>query len=92
MVVSGTPGTGKTTLAKSLAKKLKYSYIDVNEIIKENKLEEGFDKKRKSKIIDTKKLKYVYLMTDRAGAAKNSGNAKDYLNKVEEYETETGIY
>lgn len=56
IVVSGTPGTGKTEVAKALAKELNYEYVDVNKIIAENKLSEGYDDKRKCEIIDTKKL------------------------------------
>lgn len=56
IIVTGTPGTGKTTLAKKLSKKLSYEYIDVNEVIKENKLKEGYDRKKKSYLIDVKKL------------------------------------
>ena len=56
IIVTGTPATGKTTVAKNLAKKLGYAYIDVNELIKKNKLSEGYDRKRRCKIIDTSKL------------------------------------
>lgn len=56
IIVTGTPGTGKTTLAKKLAKRLNYKYIDVAKLIKDNKLEEGYDKKRKCRIVDIKKL------------------------------------
>ena len=54
--VSGSVGTGKTTYAKRLANKLKARYIDVNKIIKENNISEGYDKKRKCEIVDIKKL------------------------------------
>jgi len=54
--ITGTPGTGKTTLSKKLAKELNYHYIDVNKIIKKYKLSEGYDRKRKTKIVDVKKL------------------------------------
>lgn len=60
IIVSGTPGTGKTTIAKKLAKKNKYEYIDVNKIIdeynKKYKIIFGYDKKRDSKIIDVEEL------------------------------------
>ncbi len=56
IIVTGTPGTGKTTLSKKLAKKLDFGYLDVNETIKKYKLTEGYDKKRKTKIVDVKKL------------------------------------
>jgi len=56
IIISGSVGTGKTTIAKKLAKKLKYRYVDVNKIIKEKKLREKYDKKRRCYVIDTEKL------------------------------------
>ena len=56
IIVSGTPGTGKTTIAKKLAKKLNYHYIDVNKLISEYKLYGGYDRKRRTKIVDIVKL------------------------------------
>lgn len=62
IIVTGTPGTGKTTLSKQLARKLSLNYLDVNLIIKKYGLSEGYDKKRKTKIIDTKKLNKAIIM------------------------------
>jgi len=56
IVVTGVPGTGKTTLSKLLAKKLSFYYLDVNKIISKYKLSEGYDRKRQTKIIDVNKL------------------------------------
>ena len=56
IIVSGTPGTGKTEIAKTLAKKLEYKYIDVNKLIKENNLSDGYDNEKKCEIVDAKKL------------------------------------
>ncbi len=56
LAISGSVGTGKTNLAKKLAKKLGYKYVDVSKIIKEQKLAESYDKKRKCWVVDTKKL------------------------------------
>lgn len=55
-IVTGTPGTGKTTVAMAVAMQTNAVYIDVNNVIKTNKLRDGYDKKRKAVIIDTKKL------------------------------------
>ena len=65
IIISGTPGTGKTTTAKKLAREKNYEYIDVAKLIKENKLSSGYDKKRKTNIIDVKKLnKFLINLTN----------------------------
>jgi len=61
IIVSGTPGTGKTTFAKKIAKEQNLKYIDVKEIIEKNKLSEEFDKEKDTDIIDVEKLNSVLL-------------------------------
>jgi len=61
IIVSGTPGTGKTTYVKKLALEQNQKYIDVNKVIEENNLSEGFDEERDTKIIDTKRLSKVLI-------------------------------
>jgi len=61
IVVTGTPCTGKTTIAKVLAKKLKWKYLDVNKIIKKYKLIESYDKLRKTNEVSIKKLNQALL-------------------------------
>lgn len=56
IIVTGTPGTGKTEIAKEVAKKLKFKYIDANDVIKKNNLSEKYDKKRNTYIVDENKL------------------------------------
>ncbi len=56
IIVSGTPGTGKTKIAKLISKEIKYKYIDLNLLIKSRRLFDYFDKKRKSNVVDIKKL------------------------------------
>jgi adenylate kinase len=59
IVVTGTPGTGKTKVAKKLAKGLKY--LDVNKVLEKYKLKEKYDKKRRTWIVDVDKLNKVLI-------------------------------
>jgi len=68
-IVTGSVCTGKTTLAKLIAKKRHAIYINVNELIKEYKLYFKYDKKFKSYIVDSKKLNKFLIRL-----IKNSGN------------------
>ena len=61
IIITGSVCTGKTTLAKKLAKKNNLTYIDINKLIKQHKLSEGFDKKRDCEIIDARKLNKVLI-------------------------------
>ncbi|MCF7860774.1 AAA family ATPase [Candidatus Woesearchaeota archaeon] len=54
IIVSGTPGTGKTTIAKKLARTLNYKYLDVNEII--SNMGSEYDKERDCRVVDIKEL------------------------------------
>lgn len=56
IIVSGTPGTGKTELAKELAKQLRYKYIDANKVIDKNKLIERYDENKDTNVVNEKKL------------------------------------
>ncbi len=56
IIVTGTPGTGKTLLSGKLAGKLNFHYIDANDIVRKYKISEGYDKKRKTKLVDANKL------------------------------------
>ncbi len=61
IAISGTPGTGKTTLAKELAQRLGYKYLNLGDLVRDNKIAEGYDKKRKCLIVDVQKLKSEVL-------------------------------
>ncbi len=56
IIVTGTPGTGKTTLAKRLAFELEREYLDINEFAKLVGAIEGRDEARDSEIVDEEKL------------------------------------
>ncbi len=55
IALTGVPGTGKSTVAKFIRKK-GYKVIALNRVIVRRKLVKGFDKKRKSWVVDSKKV------------------------------------
>lgn len=57
VVLTGTPGTGKTHISEELAKKLNYRLIDLNDVIIKKKLYSSYDRKLKSFVVDVKKIK-----------------------------------
>ncbi len=66
IIITGTPGTGKTVLAKRIANERKIEYISLKKIIKEYQLAEGFDTKRRCEIVDEQKMvKKVLTLTKR---------------------------
>lgn len=56
IIVTGTPGSGKTTFSKYLAKELNYKYLDVNNFIKKNALCEALDEDKDCMVVDEHKL------------------------------------
>jgi adenylate kinase len=63
IIVTGTPGTGKTTYAKALAQQLGYRYLDLHEFIVAKGLAEEKDVERDSLIIDEQALVEALLPT-----------------------------
>lgn len=56
IVITGTPGVGKTSISKILAEKLDAVHIDVNKLVLDEKLDIGYDKERKCYIVDFEKV------------------------------------
>lgn len=56
IIITGTPGTGKTAIAKKLSLLLRINYIDVNNLITSKKLYSGYDKTRNTKIVPIQPL------------------------------------
>lgn len=56
ILVTGTPGVGKTTVAHKLASKLDALYISITELVKKQKLITGIDENRQTLIADTEKV------------------------------------
>lgn len=54
--VTGSAGTGKTKVAKELARKLRYKYLDINKIIKEKGFGQKYIKELDTYEVDVAKL------------------------------------
>lgn len=56
ILVTGTPGTGKSFVAKKLSLFLRYKYFDIGDFVKKAKLYSSYDKKRACYVVDEQKL------------------------------------
>jgi len=56
ILVTGTPGVGKTTISHKLASKLDALYIGITELVKKEKLITSVDEDRRTLIADTEKV------------------------------------
>ncbi|NIO19321.1 MAG: DUF359 domain-containing protein [Candidatus Aenigmarchaeota archaeon] len=57
IAISGTPATGKTEVAKALAKRMGWWYLSLNELAEEEDLYKGYDKERMCKIVDLDRMR-----------------------------------
>jgi adenylate kinase len=56
ILVTGTPGVGKTTVSHKLASKLDAMYVGVTELVKKQKLVTSVDEDRQTLVADTEKV------------------------------------
>lgn len=57
IVVTGTPGTGKTVFSEALAREIGFTHIDVGKLCLERNMTLGFDDERQTYIVDMAKLR-----------------------------------
>jgi len=57
VAISGVAATGKTETAKTLAKRMKWKLVRPDDIARKKNLYVGYDKERKSKIVNLEKLR-----------------------------------
>ena len=56
IVITGTPGTGKTSVTKKLKKMVDAEFISINSLLEDYDLNLGTDEKRGYKIVDTESM------------------------------------
>jgi adenylate kinase len=52
IIVTGTPGVGKTVVARLLAKKMGFTLSSLGDLVRKDRLHKGFDRKARSYLID----------------------------------------
>jgi adenylate kinase len=52
LILTGTPGTGKTTISSLLAEKLECYLVDINHLVDEKQLYKGLDAEKGYKVVD----------------------------------------
>jgi adenylate kinase len=57
IVITGTPGVGKTTHAEQLARATGFKHVSVNQIVKDEGFHEGKDEETGSWIVDEDKVR-----------------------------------
>jgi adenylate kinase len=58
IIVTGTPGVGKTTHAEQLARSTGLKHVSVNQIVKDEGFHEGKDEETGSWIVDEDKVRF----------------------------------
>jgi adenylate kinase len=57
IVVTGTPGTGKTTIAKPLAYQISANYLSLTKLVTDRRLHTTFDTRRRTRIVDMRRTR-----------------------------------
>lgn len=63
IIITGTPGVGKTTHCEQLASSTGLTHLNVNKVVKERDCEDGFDDELNSVIVDEDKVS-IWLLSD----------------------------
>jgi adenylate kinase len=71
LIITGTPGTGKTSVSRILAKKLSYDLVAVNDLVEQKHIYTGYNKDRGYKEVNlddlSKELKQVIRESEDKG-------------------------
>lgn len=58
ILITGTPGTGKSVLGTELSIRSGMNYINVGELAKENNFYEGWDEERQCHVLDEDRVSF----------------------------------
>lgn len=59
ILITGTPGTGKTVLGMELSKRTEMNYVNIGDLAKENNFYEGWDEERDCHVIDEDRVRFI---------------------------------
>ena len=69
IIVTGTPGVGKSTHCETLTQNTGLKHLSINDVVKDRGCHEGFDEELKTLIVDEDKVSMlVILLTDIANS------------------------
>nr|CAX72243.1 TAF9 RNA polymerase II, TATA box binding protein (TBP)-associated factor [Schistosoma japonicum] len=77
ILITGTPGTGKTTVSKEVSERSSLNYISINEVAKEGELYDGYDEANECYILDEDRI------VDELEDAMSSGGQIIYYHSCE---------
>jgi len=83
VAITGTPGTGKTTVASTVADQLGYDLLDLNTFIQEHELSAGYDENRNSAMVDTDELNAAITDTLRGGDHVIEGHLAHFIREAD---------
>jgi broad-specificity NMP kinase len=63
ILITGTPGTGKSVTGTELAKRTGLSYVNIGELAKENDLYEGWDDELDCHVLHEDKVSVLFFCT-----------------------------
>ena len=76
ILITGTPGTGKTTLCEALAERTGFTHINISDLVKEYELHDGYDAEHDTLLINEDKACLVALSCVHGRAAAGGGHAR----------------
>ncbi len=83
VAITGTPGTGKSTVAPLVADQLGCELVDLNAFIHGNDLNDGFDEERNSAMVDTDELNDALSSELRGNDYVIEGHLAHFINDVD---------